>query len=67
MGVLAVEMECAALYMNAARSNKRALSILTVSDSLITGKSLSAKERQESFDEMIVLALKTAVNIPSKF
>ncbi|NLA72461.1 MAG: purine-nucleoside phosphorylase, partial [Clostridiales bacterium] len=55
------------LYMNAARSNKRALSILTVSDSLITGKSLSAKERQESFDEMIVLALKTAVNIPSKF
>ncbi len=65
MGVLAVEMECAALYMNAARANKRALSVLTVSDSLITGESLSAKERQESFDEMIVLALKTAISISS--
>lgn len=64
MGVLAVEMECAALYMNAARANKQALSVLTVSDSLITGEALSAKERQESFDEMIVLALKTATAIP---
>lgn len=64
MGILAVEMECAALYMNAARANKQALSVLTVSDSLITGEALSAKERQESFDEMIVLALKTATAIP---
>ncbi len=65
MGVLAVEMECAALYMNAARSGKRALTVLTVSDSVITGEALSAKQREESFDEMITLALKTAVNVPS--
>ncbi len=60
MGVLAVEMESAALYMNAARAKKRALSVLTVSDSLITGEALSAKERQSSFSSMITLALKTA-------
>ena len=60
MGVLAVEMESAALYMNAARAGKRALSVLTVSDSLITGESLSSNERQSSFSNMITLALKTA-------
>lgn len=61
MGVLAVEMEAAALYMNAARAKKRALAILTVSDSLLTGESLSAYERQSSFTDMITLALRTAV------
>jgi len=60
MGILGVEMEAAALYMNAARLNKRALAILTVSDHLATGESLSSKERQESFKEMMLLALKTA-------
>ena len=63
MGVLAVEMEAAALYMNAARAGKRALSICTVSDSLITGESTSAEERQNSFTNMIRLALETAVSI----
>lgn len=61
MGVLAVEMEAAALYMNAARANKKALCICTVSDSLVTGESLSADDRQNTFDEMIKIALETAV------
>ena len=60
MGVLAVEMEAAALYMNAARLNKNALAICTVSDHILTGEETSAKERQESFTEMMELALKTA-------
>lgn len=61
MGVLGVEMEAAALYMNSARSGKSALAILTVSDHIITGESLSAEERQTSFIDMIKLALETAV------
>ena len=61
MGVLAVEMEAAALYMNAARAGKRALAICTVSDSLVTGEALPAEERQTSFGEMIELALDLAV------
>lgn len=60
MGVLAVEMETAALYMNAARAGGRALSVLTVSDSLATGEALSAKIRQSSFTDMMSLALNTA-------
>ena len=63
MGVLAVEMEAAALYMNAARSSKKALAICTVSDSLITGEALSAEERQSSFTEMMQLSLETAVSV----
>lgn len=63
MGVLAVEMEAAALYMNAARSSKKALAICTVSDSLITGEALSAEERQSSFTEMMRLSLETAVSV----
>ena len=63
MGVLAVEMEAAALYMNAARAGKRALCICTVSDSLITGEATSAEERQNSFTDMIRLALETAVSL----
>ena len=61
MGVLAIEMECAGLYMNAARLGKRALGILTVSDHLYLHENLSAEERQTSFTEMMQLALDTAV------
>ncbi|MBQ9413331.1 MAG: purine-nucleoside phosphorylase [Oscillospiraceae bacterium] len=61
MGVLAIEMECAGLYMNAARLGKRALGILTVSDHLYLHENLSAEERQTSFTEMMELALDTAV------
>lgn len=63
MGVLAEEMEAAALYMNAARAGKRGLCICTVSDNLVTGESLSAEERQTSFDNMIMLALRTAAKL----
>ena len=63
MGVLAIEMEAAALYMNAARAGKRALAICTVSDHVVTGESLPAQERQVSFTEMMELALKTAVSV----
>ncbi len=60
MGVLAVEMEAAALYMNAARAGKRALAICTVSDSLITGEATTSEERQTSFTDMMTLALDLA-------
>lgn len=62
MGVLAVEMEAAALYMNAARAGKRALAVCTVSNSLVTGEELSADERETTFGEMIELALDLAVS-----
>ena len=62
MGVLAVEMEAAGLYMNAARLGKRALAICTISDNVITGESLPAIERQVSFKEMMTLALETAIS-----
>lgn len=57
MGVLAVEMEAAALYMNAARAGKNALCICTISDNIITGQSLSAEERQNTFTQMMETAL----------
>lgn len=57
MGVLAVEMEAAGLYMNAAKAGKKALCILTISDHLYTGEALSAEERQVSFREMMEIAL----------
>ena len=60
MGVLAIEMEAAALYMNAARAGKNALAICTISDHILTGEATSAEERQNSFTEMMELALKTA-------
>ncbi len=63
MGVLAVEMEAAALYMNAARYNKNALAICTVSDNLVTGEVTTAEERQNSFTEMMRLALEIAVTL----
>ena len=61
MGVLGVEMEAAALYMNAAYLNKRALAICTVSDHIMRGEELDAKARQESFTEMMEIALNTAI------
>ncbi len=63
MGVLAVEMEAAGLYLNAARAGKNALAICTISDHLITGESTTAEERQSSFTEMMVLALETAAKL----
>ena len=63
MGVMAVEMEGAALYMNAARAKKNALVICTISDHIITGEQTTAEERQSSFGEMITLALETALKI----
>lgn len=63
MGILGVEMEAAALYMNAAYAKRRALAICTVSDHLITGESLSSDERQNSFTEMMEIALNTAIRL----
>ena len=63
MGVLAVEMEAAALYMNAAYLGKRALAMCTISDHLLTGESLDADARQSSFTEMMEIALNTAIKI----
>lgn len=63
MGVLAVEMEGAALYMNAARLNKNALVICTVSNHIVTGEETTAEERQTSFGEMITLGLETALRL----
>ena len=63
MGVMAVEMEAAALYMNAARCGKNALAVCTISDHLITGVSTTAEERQNSFTQMMELALETAIKL----
>jgi len=60
MNVLAVEMEAAALYMNAARAGKKALCILTISDHIYTGEALSAEDRQKTFREMMEIALEIA-------
>lgn len=60
LGVLAVEMESAALYLNAAMAGKNALCICTISDSLVTGEELNAEERQTSFRDMMKLALEIA-------
>ena len=59
-GILAVEMETAGLYWTAQRLGKKALSILTISDHIFTGEALSAEERQDSFHEMMEIALETA-------
>ena len=63
MGVLAVEMESAALYMTAAKLGKRALAICSISDSIVTGEALDADERQTSFTTMMKIALETAVKM----
>ncbi|WP_222983866.1 purine-nucleoside phosphorylase [Flagellimonas meishanensis] len=61
-GILCVEMETAGLYTIAAKYNVRALTILTISDSLVTGERLSAKERQTSFRDMVEIALAAALD-----
>ena len=61
MGVLAFEMESAALYMNAARYGKHALGIFTVSNHILTGEDLTPEQRETTFTDMITLALETAV------
>ena len=60
MGTLAVEMESTALYLEAARAGKRALTIVTISDHLITGEATTAEERQNTFTQMMEIALDTA-------
>ena len=66
MGVLAIEMETAALYCNAAEAGKRALTICTISDSLVTGEALPPEERQTSFTQMMEIALQVAVEMDRK-
>jgi len=61
MNVLAVEMEAAALYMNAAYNRVNALAMMTVSDHFVTGEKATAKERQEDFTAMMKLALEAAI------
>ncbi|MBQ9793834.1 MAG: purine-nucleoside phosphorylase [Clostridia bacterium] len=61
MGVLAFEMESAALYMNAARYGKHALGIFTVSNHILTGEDLTPEQRETTFTDMITLALEPAV------
>lgn len=63
-GVLAVEMETAELYILAARHRVRALSVLTISDHLITGEALPAEDRERTFSDMVEIAL-TAAFAPS--
>lgn len=60
MGVMGVEMEAAALYMNAARAGKHALCMLSVSDNIYTGEALPAEARQTSFTDMMKVALELA-------
>lgn len=60
MGILAAEMESAALYMNAAQAGKKALCMLTISDNMFTGEGLTSEERQTSFTDMMKIALEIA-------
>lgn len=62
MGILAVEMEAAALYMTAARAGKRALAMFTVSDHLLTQERLTVEERESGFTDMMRVALETAIS-----
>lgn len=63
MGIMCIEMETAALYMNAVRAGKNALGIFTISDHILTGESLSAEQRQNSFTQMMEIALETAIRL----
>lgn len=60
-GILAVEMESAALYTLAAKYNRNALTVLTVSDHILTGEETTAEERQTTFNEMIEVSLEAAI------
>jgi len=59
MGTLAVEMEAAALYMNAAYHRRDALTILTISNHFVTGEETTNEEREKTFTDMMKLALET--------
>ncbi|MBQ9745262.1 MAG: purine-nucleoside phosphorylase [Clostridia bacterium] len=61
MGILAVEMEAAALYMTAARAGKKALALCTISNSILTGEEMPVEERESALNQMIETALNTAV------
>ena len=63
MNVLAIEMEAASLYMNAARAGKNALTIVTVSDCPLRGLATTAEERQTTFRDMMVIALEAAITL----
>ncbi|HWP50697.1 MAG TPA: purine-nucleoside phosphorylase [Clostridia bacterium] len=63
MGILAIEMEAAGLYFNAAQAGKEALCICTISDIIATGETLPAIERQESFHDMMKVALELSYNV----
>lgn len=63
IGSLAVEMEAAALYLNAMRLNKNSLAMCTISDLPLTGESLSAEDRQNTFTQMMEIALETAIRL----
>ena len=65
-GVLGIEMEAAALYTLAAQFGRRALALCTVSDHLVTGEETSAQERQETFEDMVVMALETIVRVDGR-
>ena len=60
LGVLCVEMEAYALYLNAAAAGKNALALLTISDSIVTGEALPAEDRQNTFTKMMEIALEIA-------
>lgn len=62
-GLYGVEMECAALYLNAQKLNKKALAICTVSDNIVTGEKASSDERAMGYNHMIELALEVAINV----
>ncbi|MCI9554303.1 purine-nucleoside phosphorylase [uncultured Oscillibacter sp.] len=66
MGVLAIDMETAGLYINAAEAGKRALTICAVTDSLVTGEALPPAERQSSLSQMMEIALETAVRMAKR-
>ena len=66
MGVMALEMEAAALYMNAARYGKRALCICTISDHVLTGEETTSAERQNAFTTMMKVALDVAAAMEGK-
>ena len=66
MGVMALEMEAAALYMNAARYGKRALCICTISDHVLKGVETTSEERQTAFTTMMKVALDVAVAMENK-
>ena len=60
LGVMAVEMEAAGLYLNAARAGKNALALCTISDNIVTGEGLCAEDRQNTFTMMMKIALEIA-------